>query len=224
MNRGAPSVAALSTLLQEAAPNSLQSELVQGRAEQLYFTLSMLRLNDLPRAQRNKRTNGRRDELHAIAMLAGKLYDKIGSAKGDTLAAIDRTKTSKHPLRLTDDLLALVDACCLALDDIATEVPHQSGARVKAAAAGAADLLLDAYEKTTTTKATIRTRDGVAYGPFLDFLAEGFKIVGIRASAEAQGKAAIRRRKQESGPLFIRTPMFTLREVHKEKTASSEPN
>ena len=49
------------------------------------------------------------------------------------------------------------------------------------------------FERLTGKPSTLRHSEGVAYGPFLDFLKDVFKACGITASAEAQAKAVRRK-------------------------------
>jgi len=45
---------------------------------------------------------------------------------------------------------------------------------------------------TGRSKPTVPSKDGVPYGPFFDLLTTVFKILGVKASAESQGRAVQR--------------------------------
>jgi hypothetical protein len=48
------------------------------------------------------------------------------------------------------------------------------------------------YEQLTGKRPTVGTKDGVAYGPFLNIMREVFAILGVDASAEVQARAIAR--------------------------------
>jgi hypothetical protein len=48
------------------------------------------------------------------------------------------------------------------------------------------------YHSRTGKKPTVRTRDGKAYGPFLETLACVYKIIGVQGGGETQARAVAR--------------------------------
>jgi hypothetical protein len=106
------------------------------------------------------------------------------------LAALERQK-GRHPLRLADDMVALVNACNAAAGDLKATVPvpappQQTKPRAKAVTRQAAA----AYVALTGTAATITTSyNGVAGGAWLAMLTGVFAALGIEASPEAQARS-----------------------------------
>ena len=65
----------------------------------------------------------------------------------------------------------------------------------------------EVFERLTGTRSTLRYSEGVAYGPFHDFLEAIFEACKIAASAEAQAKAVRRKRRPpQSEGVMEKTP------------------
>ena len=75
---------------------------------------------------------------------------------------------------------------------------HQPGRPREGRAERIASAAASVFERLTGKPSTLRYSEGVAYGPFLDFLKAVFKACRITASAEAQAKAV--RRKHHHPP------------------------
>jgi hypothetical protein len=57
-----------------------------------------------------------------------------------------------------------------------------------------ANYLANEYETFTGKRPTVRTRNGAAYGPFLELVRKVFRAMSIDNSAEAAARKAVRRR------------------------------
>lgn len=72
------------------------------------------------------------------------------------------------------------------------EFGRRKGKKTKTAAKFTADTCLNAFEALLNERATVRTADGVAYGPFLDFVTDIFEALDIDASPETWARAAVK--------------------------------
>jgi hypothetical protein len=59
-----------------------------------------------------------------------------------------------------------------------------------------ADILADEYERITGKRPTVRTRDGIAYGPFFELVRDIFIAMGFRDSPEVASRNALRYRQK----------------------------
>jgi hypothetical protein len=70
-----------------------------------------------------------------------------------------------------------------------------------AAARQVAESAANIYKELTGKEATVRARDGIAYGPFLEFLSKVFRVCKIRASAESQARLLRKATMEKSGKI-----------------------
>ncbi|MGI8704958.1 MAG: hypothetical protein ACR2JJ_04055 [Sphingomicrobium sp.] len=155
-------------------------------------TSSIMAVNRLPRANNSQARDGARKEVERLAELCFDLGKHIQAMRSDALRPLERAGCKPHPLALVDTLKDVIRAACDALDEGHFPAP-QHGAPEKRYEKSVADKLLRTYQHFTGRKATVPSRDGKAYGPFLDFMADVMPLLGIRSGFESQARAAIKR-------------------------------
>jgi len=67
----------------------------------------------------------------------------------------------------------------------------------KLTARNVALMCLEAFEELSGSKATRRSKDGKAYGPFLEFVSDAFEALEINASPENSVKEALLLRRKK---------------------------
>lgn len=162
------------------------------RARFILTTSSMMVVNKLPRANNSQAQDGARKEIERLAEVCFELGKHVEAMHSDALRALERACCKPHPLLLVDTLKDVIRAACNALDEGDFPDP-QVGAPEKRYEKSVADKLLRTYQQLTGRKATVPSRDGKAYGPFLDFLADVMPLLGISRGFESQARAAIKR-------------------------------
>ena len=162
------------------------------------MTAGFATLNDRRAATSTRQANGVKVEAGQIGEAAFALFRKIKASHGDTRTAFAKARDPTELHKIEVALLTLMQSAATICDDPRHIKPAKLGRTSSRAAQMIADFVLHTFESVTESRATITTRhDKVgnpAEGPFLTLLKAVFGLFGVKASAEAQGKAAIRRR------------------------------
>jgi hypothetical protein len=131
-------------------------------------------------------------ELVALVNQSSKLRLHIGKM---SKAALDEMRVDRAGVE-PGELIEIEEAARRALRVRAQSAIGPTGRPREGRAERIASAAASVFERLTGKPSTLRYLEGVAYGPFLDFLEAVFKACGITASAEAQAKAV--RRKHRS--------------------------
>lgn len=171
---------------------------IEHEAGEINLRCTLLLMNQLPRAQKTRKQDGRKKELAELALLAEKLSQTIQALHGDTLELL-ATKPIESPLFISKDCFKLANACA----DLANAEPPQDetqGQPRKDTEAKIAGLCKNAFERLTGGKASVNTTTdtspqgcGIAYGPFLEFVGAIYKAYDLTASPESQARAATKK-------------------------------
>lgn len=156
-------------------------------AERIVAISRFARVNELPRATRV--TSGRAEaEVEQLAVLALQLHDHILGMHRTTHAAFEADPAVPGPLAFLGDLDELLRAADIARTrivgtDFETK-PRKFRAERTAVIAGIV------YRHLTGLEPIVATRDGEAYGRFLELVADLFEALNINASAEVYARRA----------------------------------
>ena len=131
-------------------------------------------------------------ELLALVNQSSKLRLHISKM---SKAALDEMGVDRASVDL-GELIEIEEAARWALRVRAQSAIRPTGRPRKGRAERITSAAASVFERLTGKPSTLRHSEGVAYGPFLDFLKAVFKACRITASAEAQAKAV--RRKHRS--------------------------
>lgn len=169
--------------------------------KQRAFNLSMqagfAKMNDLPRANKTRRTNGLKLELEALAEQAAVLHRLIQNLHGDTLRAMTKVGPNKpDPLMIANDLRDMIASAVAVLEQDAGQAATPGRPKSRAAEM-IADLTLVHFEAATGRKAgrsTNHHRHGnPTGGEFIKFLGRIFEAFQMNASAPSHGRSALDR-------------------------------
>jgi hypothetical protein len=111
-------------------------------------------------------------------------------------AALDEMGVDRASTHL-GDLIEIEEAARFALRVRAQSEIRPTGRPRKGRAERVASAAASVFERLTGKTPAPRHSEGVAYGPYLDFLKAVFEACGVTASAEAQAKAVRRKRRSK---------------------------
>ena len=157
---------------------------------------AIMQAADLPRA-RNGGAERRHKELADLSNQAksvARTRAKLLSMHREALGQIEEAGAdARHPLIIADDLerieaeLQAHIAAVAATSSPSASMPQSSA---KIGPAEVARMCGRAFNSLTGSPGTIRSKDGVAYGPFLELVRVAFQELSIDASAEHYARAA----------------------------------
>jgi hypothetical protein len=123
------------------------------------------------------------------------LMHEISAVEGESFRAL------RAPAQETWDQLARFNESLTITYQNISEAPYRERPRKKRAAA-AQQIAIQArpvYEKLSGHRATVPARDGQAYGPFLDFIAELFRALDVKESPESSARVACKDKEDSAG-------------------------
>lgn len=183
------------TLLPDQSADSIQD-----CAERLLIHSRLTSFNDLPRANAGT-TKQAIAELDQFEKLSASLIDHVYQMHGPALTAL-RKPRRRHPFVVASDLRVLVLAASVKMEELRSAPPSKppgppsKNKRVprerqrKRQAADVTEAAAEVFERLTGKRATIHyNHRGRAAGPFFRFLDSLFRVLEIKADAEAQGRA-----------------------------------
>jgi hypothetical protein len=196
-----------------------QRQHLDWNADMIVMAFVVSRTGDIPRRQLGGTAKAQRmlaklrDSLNEVAICINTMPLEAHEAL-DKQIAIARDRCKENEARgmyswrdrvynqlIFDDLALTMARCSEAARLSIAECPVQTSARKprKNAAAAVTRRARDAYELLTGKRATVSTdamQDGhPASGQFLELISELFEVLGIRASAEAQVRAALKEKR-----------------------------
>jgi len=198
-NRAHPAlIAAMERLLAVPLPETrAQHAQMEAWATRLVLA-SIMQVADLPRAK-NAGSSAASRELVKFVKLAGarnEFRDHILSMHRESLSALEEFGGSaRHPLILADDLAKFEVLFGQDIDDLSAAAkkglkaldgaPRLAPRKVRQEGHKAvAEMAARAFKALTGKGATRRSREGSAYGPFLDFLGDVFRALEMRGSVD----------------------------------------
>lgn len=155
---------------------------------------SLFLVNDLPRANLTTPAKARA-EIRRLGKLAHQLASHILTMHANSLDVIRKQKPRKDPLMIFDDLKSIVDLeeKARALVSSVPSLTTAKGRPKKRNAGEVARIAGDAYRSLTRKEPTVSTKDGVAYGPFLEFLDQILNVLDVDAKPEHLARTIARK-------------------------------
>lgn len=165
-------------------------------AQKLAWGSVLHAVNDLPRSNLTSAAKARA-EIKCLGDLAHQLAKHILTMHANSLDAIRKQKPRKDPLIMFDDLKDIVALQKKALADLSSlpSLVTAKGRPKKRSARDVAGIAGSAYRSLTKCEPKTRTKDGEAYGPFLDFLGRLLDVLDIDAKPEHLARAVSRKAK-----------------------------
>lgn len=184
-----------------------RSDRLKSEALRIEITATLAGLNDRP-CRRKGGSKKAIQSLETLIPLLGKSinhFRDMPSEAHDALehevTRIQKVQSQTRGWRLTANpniidmqMLSLAKIALAAVEELKGTDITRSSKPSKTAAWEVAKQAKYTYQTLTGKRATVATKDGKAYGPFLDFVANIFRATGIKASPETWAREAVKTR------------------------------
>jgi hypothetical protein len=137
-------------------------------------------------------------QLRELAKLTGLALRLLDGLSQPALDALNYNRQRVNLKQLRFGLFILHAAADLASAPVASKPRKTQERKI-------ARVVAQHYHGLTGEQPAVRTKDGVAYGPFLDLLSEVFEILEVAASSEDQARGVAREwraSKEKSGAIL----------------------